>query len=660
MQVGMPPLTLGHQGYVMSQQTILPHMAQSVFAAPIPGSSFAGTASTTRIIVPGNTGPGGYRHLVAAPGESYALRVDNVLRATNGPAGSTGTSGMSLGKDRQGAATPEGKDHAPGINACILTDSVPVRACDPGITPSQVRPVIAFVHMTDAHVTDAQSPARAEYLSILQRAGSRLVPIFKLIEAYRPQEPFSAHVVESMCRAVRDLRSGPVTSAPVSFVMTTGDAVEISQRNEMEWFVKLLDGNAQVTPDSGDAARWDGMGSAHFYDPQYWHPDGTPPGRKPDMPRVCFGFPEVPGLLDAARRPFMATGLGVPWHVTIGNHDKLVGGFSPPALLTSRIATGRYKLRRQPVPWRRVKRDSGREIGYPAKWISARIEKTATDSALPPPAGPLPGAAPLPPPAASPPLLPEYGPDEVTAGSPRKSMSCPRTWYGFDAGPLRCLVLDTVNRWGGLEGSMDAEQLAWIEAELIRGSSRWRRNDGTWTTSRDEDRLFVLFSHHPFETLINGYVPRKYRSTGSRRVLGYEFLSVLSRFPNAVLWMNGHTHAHRVSFIPALNQQSATHGIWQITTASLIDWPQQSRIVEIGIDSQTGELLIVSTVLDHAAPIDPRGNSLDDPLTLASWSRELAANHWIHRNDGYEPAGRGQYFDRNVIIRIPPPFPLEQ
>ncbi|MCL4434695.1 MAG: hypothetical protein M1399_08040 [Actinobacteria bacterium] len=622
-------------------------MAQRISAAP--GPSFAGQAtSITRIIVPGNTGPGGYRHLVAAPGEAHTERADNVISATGGPGGGAGTSGMSLGKDGQGAATRDGKDHAPGISTYIPTDSVLMRACDPEIPLSQVRPVIAFVHMTDAHVTDAQSPARAEFLSMLQRAGSRLVPIFKLIEAYRPQEPFSAHVVESMCRAVRDLRSGPVTGAPVSLVMTTGDAVEISQQNEMEWFAKLLNGNAQVTPDSGDAARWDGIGGAHFYDPQYWHPDGTPAGRKPDMPRAFFGFPEVPGLLDAARRPFMATGPGVPWHVTIGNHDKLVGGFSPPTLLTSRMATGRYKLRWQPVPWRRVKRDSGREIGYPIKWISTHIEKTVTGDALPSPPG------------TSQPLPPESGPDKVTAGSPRESMPYPRTWYGFDTGPLRCLVLDTVNPWGGLEGSMDAEQLAWMEAELIRSSSRWRRDDGTWTTSRNEDRLCVLFSHHPFETLVNGYVPRKYRSTGSRRVLGYEFLSVLSRFPNAVLWMNGHTHAHRVSFIPALNPQSATHGIWQITTASLIDWPQQSRIVEIGIDSQTGELLIVSTVLDHAAPIDPRGGGLDDPLTLASWSRELAANHWIHRNDGYEPVGRGQYFDRNVIIRIPPPFPLQQ
>jgi DNA repair exonuclease SbcCD nuclease subunit len=33
----------------------------------------------------------------------------------------------------------------------------------------------------------------------------------------------------------------------------------------------------------------------------------------------------VPGVLAAARQPFRATGLGLPWYAVHGNHDNMVG-----------------------------------------------------------------------------------------------------------------------------------------------------------------------------------------------------------------------------------------------------------------------------------------------------------------------------------------------
>jgi hypothetical protein len=546
------------------------------------------------------------------------------------------------------------------------------------------------------------------------------VPIFKLIEAYRPQEPFTAHVLEAMCRAIRELAGGPVTGLPLSFAVSTGDAVEISQRNELSWYVSLLDGDSMVTPNSGDPKQWEGVGRKGSRDRAYWHPDGTPAGHRPDIALSRFGFPVVPGVLEAALQSFTSTGLGIPWYATIGNHDKLIGGFSPGTSLTSHIATGGYKFSFKSPPWQRISKDPGRTIDYPTEWISAHRSATAlhapytpdlpssglysaaASSATPPfaaahsptahsPAAPLadplssdppPPAAPLadplsadplsadplssdPPPPAAP--LPAA---DNTAANAAVSMKTGRasggasstttqqasTWYAFDAGDFRCLVLDTVNPWGGLEGSLDGDQLAWLESELKNGSSHWRRDDGTWIDTGIRDRLFILFSHHPFETIINGYIPIKHRrrgTEGQRRVLAYELLRLLSRTRNVVLWLNGHTHIHKVSFISALDPEENAHGIWQMTTSSLIDWPQQSRIIEIAVDKSTNHLLVFSTILDHAAPIDPRSGSLDDPLTLASWSRELSANHWIHRNDGFEPVGHGGYLDRNVMVRIP-------
>ncbi len=67
------------------------------------------------------------------------------------------------------------------------------------------------------------------------------------------------------------------------------------------------------------------MAGPEVADERYWHPDGG----EPDLPRSRFGFPEVPGVLAAARRPFRATGLGLPWYAVHGNHDNMLQGTVP-------------------------------------------------------------------------------------------------------------------------------------------------------------------------------------------------------------------------------------------------------------------------------------------------------------------------------------------
>ncbi len=48
-------------------------------------------------------------------------------------------------------------------------------------------------------------------------------------------------------------------------------------------------------------------------------------------------------------------------------------------------------------------------------------------------------------------------------------------------------MLDTVNEHGGWQGSIGADQLAWLTGELVLAA----------------DRIVVLFSHHPLESLVN-------------------------------------------------------------------------------------------------------------------------------------------------------------
>jgi hypothetical protein len=136
---------------------------------------------------------------------------------------------------------------------------------------------------------------------------------------------------------------------------------------------------------------------------------------------------------------------------------------------------------------------------------------------------------------------------------------------------------------------------------------------------------------------------------GSGRIGGDQVAALLLRYPNAVLWVNGHTHRNQV--IPHARTAGAAvgGGFWELNTAAHIDWPEQSRIVEI-VDNLDGTLSVFGTILDHAGPVARSG--LSTTTALAALSRELAANDWQDRTD----SRRGSIEDRNVELVIPAPF----
>jgi 3',5'-cyclic AMP phosphodiesterase CpdA len=205
-------------------------------------------------------------------------------------------------------------------------------------------------------------------------------------------------------------------------------------------------------------------------------------------------------------------------------------------------------------------------------------------------------------------------------GFSQESVRDARAWYAFDAGPLRCLMLDTVNPHGGWQGSLDPEQFAWLEAELA-------------TAKRSEALGCLLFSHHPLDGLTNLW--------GGDRVGAAEVGRLVNDAGNVLAWVNGHDHVNRVLARPAAGERGTW---WEITTASHIDWPQQARIVEVAID-EAGGLFIACTTLDHHGLTDPRAGAPEDPLTMAGWSRELSAN------SGQQAAGaEGGAADCNVIL----------
>ena len=490
-----------------------------------------------------------------------------------------------------------------------------------------LRPLASFVQVSDLHVTDAQSTIRAEWLDRLGDDDSPLRAALGPIGTYRTNESLTAQVVEAMTRRLRRIDTGPVAGGPVGFVVSTGDAADNAQANEVEAAIGLLAGGVEVVPDSGDRSRWEGVGTAELYDPRYWHPDGTPPGEEIDRPRSRYGFPLVPGLLDAARLPFRSSGVGFPWYPVHGNHDRLLAGTVavtgflrhlarsgrksvalPPGITDTELVgllggSERRDLRLVPglvdAPFRRVTPDPGREPLDVTAWIAAHAGR----SALP---------------------------------------ATTSTWYAFDAGPLRALVLDTVDPEGGWQGSIDAEQLAWVEAELEAASDHWVGSDGRLRKRGGEGRGVVVFSHHPLRCLFNDWA-----AEGTRRVLTAELEAVLARYPSLVAWVNGHTHAHSVLAHP--RHPALGGGWWEVTTASHVDWPQQARVVEIAVDS-SGQVVLAGTVVDHTGVLEPDPGELGSIEGLAGWARALAANDWQRVGPDGVVAGRGGPGDRNVIL----------
>ncbi len=110
-----------------------------------------------------------------------------------------------------------------------------------------------------------------------------------------------------MVRAINKVEVGPVSGAPLAFAIQTGDNADNCQLNEFRWNIDILDGKT-VTPDSGSLTKYEGVADNVDYDVHYWHPDAPPAGKAADIYKTRFGFPQVTGLLDAARKPFTAQG----------------------------------------------------------------------------------------------------------------------------------------------------------------------------------------------------------------------------------------------------------------------------------------------------------------------------------------------------------------
>jgi hypothetical protein len=188
-------------------------------------------------------------------------------------------------------------------------------------------------------------------------------------------------------------------------------------------------------------------------------------------------------------------------------------------------------------------------------------------------------------------------------------------------------MLDTTNPYGNPDGSLDPAQVAWLEEQLASVHARHLDAAGAWVGTGADDRIVVLFSHHNSATLDNLTTPPGQET--SDRIASAAFLAMLRRFPNVVLWVNGHSHMNRVWAHP--DPTGNTGGLREINTAAHIDYPQQSRSLEI-VDNGDGTLSIFGILIDHSDPMDIDAQDDYSRPELAALSLELAVNDpHLHR-----------------------------
>ncbi|NOS99725.1 MAG: hypothetical protein HOP29_03770 [Phycisphaerales bacterium] len=373
--------------------------------------------------------------------------------------------------------------------------------------------------------------------------------------AWRPHEAYTTQLFDGAVRAVNRIHHSGRT---IDFALHTGDLCDNAQMNELQWALTVMDGG-QIDPRSGPDDR---------------SPDQLPP-------------PELD-----PHAPFAAQGLyrhgihgprpSIPWYVVFGNHDAFALGTFP-------IVESITGARRAPLPL------EGRP-GILLPVILNPVGFLAHGNVTPAMPGP-PTFLEVPRVVTQNPGRRFFNKGEFIAAMYRTQTDPPGhgltddpsapTWYSVAPMPgLRLIGLDTsdvpvpVPGFPYSEGAVSIAQSRFLLRELQRAS--------------DRGELVIVASHHPSHCLQSIY--------GS--VLSEPSLqSLLNEFPNVIVHLAGHTHRHRVT---------DRGGYLEIETASLLDWPQEGRLIEIYRDPTSAAVHIAYETINHLDDsLPPLG---EDPL----------------------------------------------
>jgi len=595
---------------------------------------------------------------------SRTLQAATIAAAMLATACGGGGGGSSSGGNGGGGS----RSNAPASCTNFAPDDFVTRnELAPGSRRADAQLLLRFVQFTDDHIIDDEGQA-------LIGAGfvDPLHPSFEA--ALRLQQEYSDEALNDMIKGVNTCHA----QFPAEFMIVTGDSADLTTVAETRRFIDNIDGTfdrvsafeesciaglpagtpAELAAEN--CTRFTGRGVA---DTQSVDPDPEDPSYQllatrtlrqiADAQAAATGgraadgsndptrqtATRAPGLPEALRCNAGDAGcdnarLAMPWLVAFGNHDGYVRGtvaLPRDALNNLLFALGRKYLANQ----------------------HSFIDEFFKTEPLP---GPL-------------------GHGFNLADATRRADDDLRNdgYYAFDAGGgrFRMIVLNTVidgfdsripgnlldNPFALSDGSIDAAQFEWLRTQLAAASTR--------------RQLVFVFSHHPDLTFAEYGM---FAPLVPIEVTAAQLNAELASWPNLIAWIAGHTHVHRIRAFKVENGQGSNGvveapvechgpgpctGFWQIETASLIDTPQEQRLLEV-FDNGNGSGTIRAPVLTHTLETPKALAERDDRCALYLSDPAAAAAGVSEANLGALCAQGGlrvgQATDRNVELMFRIPF----
>lgn len=540
-------------------------------------------------------------------------------------------------------------------------DFVSHTALAPVNLSAQSQLMLRFIHMSDTHITDDDGQ--------FTNGASVIDPAYP--SAQRLHEEYSDEILNNMIGHMNACHA----QYPIEFMLATGDITDLGTIAETRRFIDNMDGTfdgpsafemacRQNLPEGAPeelvrslCQRPTGLGVADtestmpdIDNPTYqfqvsrtvlqlintetaaatgrWADGSTDPSRQ--TLTQAPGLPQ-PLRCDAGQGDCPNTQMQIPWMAAFGNHDGYIrgtvaGGFG---FNEASLATGRHFIIQQ----------------------NEFIDEFFFTQPFP---GPI-------------------GHGFNFADDHRRNDDNVRNdgYYAFDAGNdrLRMIVLNTMfdgiddrlgtdlvrNPTAVASGWLDADQFAWLQAELEQAYA--------------QRQLVMVFSHHPDTSFATG-AELLLPANVSPATVDAE----LASWPHVLAWVAGHTHQHKIRAFtvsdglgsngsidtPVLCKvEGACRGFWQIETASLLDHPQEQRLIEV-YDNGDGTGTIRAPVFGHTLTEFQDLARIDRGCTLFPTGSDDVTNAITALSQGSACLGggvtEGNPADRNVNLGFVMPW----
>lgn len=423
---------------------------------------------------------------------------------------------------------------------------------------ANVARLLSFFTMSDIHISDKESPAQPIYVGWSSSYGPSSSG---LSAAYAPTMLSTTQMLDAAVQTVNALHR----QQAFDFGIFLGDATNNSQYNELRWYIDVLDGRV-ITPSSGANA---GADSIDY------------------------------------QMSFKAAGLdtSLPWYQVIGNHDQFWMGSALETDKTMQAHVSSVILDMEPNtnPSAGGVYRTGAYMGVVdgttpyGDIIGAGLER---DFSTPPTVVADPNRRTL-----STSTSTTYnwmreffstGSNPVGHGFSQSNLDNDFACYSFvprSDVPLKVIVLDDTVKGPGQPnyamGNLDPTRLNWLTAQLQAG--------------QDAGQLMIIAAHIPLgpqntltdttpcPVFVGSYV------TAAGNMSDASLLATLHNYPNLILWIAGHRHVNVIT--PQVDPGGdPTRSFWEVETASLRDFPQQLRMMEIRRNSDYTVSIIVTNV----------------------------------------------------------------